>query len=100
MCKKLNKDKTHFDEGHENENNLTGGCEFLRRLKKQPVSYENYGFKQSIWDIEDLLVAFKKKRVGIFGNIYSLFFFLDEILIIINFKKSFAHILVHEIWCQ
>lgn len=71
LCKKLNKDKfignapTEMGDmgGDDDRNKSSGGCTFLQRLKKQPLSYENYGFKQSVWDIEELVTSLKKKRV-------------------------------------
>lgn len=78
LCKKLNKEKfiggesaaaaaaggmiSHDDDG-DDRNKSSGGCSFLQRLKKQPPSYENFGFKQPVWDIEELVTALKKKRV-------------------------------------
>ena len=72
LCKKLNKDKfigsaptdTGDMGGDDDRNKSSGGCTFLQRLKKQPLSYENYGFKQSVWDIEELVTSLKKKRVN------------------------------------
>jgi hypothetical protein len=41
-----------------------GGCSFLHKFKQQkPMGYASYGFPLEIWDIEDLIVSFKKKRV-------------------------------------
>ena len=62
LCKKLNKEKTSKND-YNDENSIGGGCEYLRRFRKNPLIYENYGFKEPVWDIEDILVAFKKKRV-------------------------------------
>lgn len=65
-CKKLNKkggsmadpDNT-VDGGPSN----LGGCSYLTRFKqRQPMPYENYGFKTPVWDIEDLMTSFKRKR--------------------------------------
>ncbi|CAF0846025.1 unnamed protein product [Brachionus calyciflorus] len=67
MCKKLNKDKSIGDLENKNESSekpdFGGGCTFYNRFKKQPLSYESYGFKQSVWDIEDLIYSFKRKRL-------------------------------------
>jgi hypothetical protein len=42
-----------------------GGCSFLQRFKqRKPIEYEAYGFKEPVWDIEDLIQSFKKKRVS------------------------------------
>ena len=47
-----------------NSEQLTGGCMLLNRFKKQQLSYENYGFKDPVWDIEDLVSSFKRKKVN------------------------------------
>jgi hypothetical protein len=63
LCKKLNKGKpTGIDKLEEDAPGA--GCVFYSRIKKQPLSYESYGFKTPVWDIEELLTAFKKKRVS------------------------------------
>lgn len=62
FCKKLNKGKLTDEE--RGEQGAPSGCSFLTRYKKQSLVYENYGFKQPAWDIEDLVASFKRKRVN------------------------------------
>ncbi len=41
----------------------TGGCDYLNRWKKNPIAYEAVGFKEPVWDIEDLVKIANRKRV-------------------------------------
>lgn len=74
LCKKLNKEKSlssgapipdggMIGEDDDRNRASNGGCTYLQRLKKQPLTYENFGFKQPVWDIEELVTTLKKKRV-------------------------------------
>ena len=52
-------------------NGPVSGCTYLQRFKRQPLNYESYGFKHPVWDIEDLVYSFKRKRVIIFfSNVF------------------------------
>jgi hypothetical protein len=44
---------------------LIGGCTFNQRLKSKPIVYESFGFKESVWDIEELVSTLKRKKVSI-----------------------------------
>lgn len=61
LCKKLNKDKMLATNDEKAE--MLGGCQYYNRLRKNPIVYENYGFKQNTWDIEDLVTVLKRKRL-------------------------------------
>lgn len=57
-CRKLvNPKKTQSIEGITNSH-----CSFQQNLKKNPIAYENFGFK-NVWDIEELVKSFKRKRL-------------------------------------
>ena len=32
-------------------------------MRKNPLTYENYGFRQNTWDIEDLVQVMKRKKM-------------------------------------
>ena len=57
-CKQLvNPKKTASGPAHEE-----GSCSFYQNIKKNPIVYENLGFKQ-VWDIEELMKSLKRKRM-------------------------------------
>jgi len=55
-CKKLVKLKKSAESG------AGGTCVYYQNFKKKPLVYENYGFK-NVWDIEELVQSFKRKKM-------------------------------------
>ena len=77
LCKKLVKERTKGIDPNETApdasdeaKKLKGGCIYYNRFKQKPISYENYGFREPVWDIEDLAKIFERKKVLLFIYIY------------------------------
>ena len=102
LCKKLNKEKSIGGASSvdpdkiDDDSKTSSGCTFLLRLKKQPLSYENFGFKQPVWDIEDLVTSLKKKRVRFLRSpnlceiIIYILLFIFQVLSLLRRPRSHA----------
>ncbi len=61
----------NFSKKKESEPKSGGGCYYYNKFKKNQLTYETYGFKKPVWDIEDLVDLFKKKKVENNSDAYS-----------------------------